>query len=156
MKKAALISAFLMMILMTGCSGKAAPGQPSGGYVYHDETVLVEADEPVFLDENCFIRLSVTNTGEIPMLLCGSVGLRASDADGNDRSCQNLFAACQKAATDVPGYAPIDGLLAPSHTVTGFICVAAPDSEVKFYHISLATDYINDQWIEFDYIFDNS
>lgn len=155
MKKLFLNFTFCIIIclLFSACANNTTPEIPEGGRVYHDETIEILADAPFFLDDNCFIRLTITNMGEQPMLLCGSVGVRAVDAGQNDRRCKNLFETCQKAKTDVPDYVPIDGLLSPGNSVTGFICVGSPDEGTKFYHISVATDYINDEWVEFDYVF---
>jgi hypothetical protein len=149
-----LSSLLLLIIILSGCSKADPKTLPDEKHiVFQDQGITIEAGKAVIIEGGFLVELTVTNNSECPILLNGSVGARAYTADGRLLQEENLLTVIEAAKSHLSDYAPIDGILQKGNQIHGYICIAAPEDLSQPVKIEIATDYLSDIWISFEYLF---
>ncbi len=161
MKKAvAVLMTMLLLACLAGCAllpgeqEEAPPPQPTGfSEVYNDGVTKVETYRLLRLpgksgeSEYCCLEVRLTNNGTAPVYYSSMLCLEVS-ASGVVLDNSGTIEAILTAREGIEGFETLDGVIDPGTAAEGFVVFEVPAGAGSF-DVRLATDFCDDEWIEF-------
>ncbi|MBQ9994250.1 MAG: DUF4352 domain-containing protein [Clostridia bacterium] len=152
--------AVLYVAMLASCSDalekKQEQTSPVMQEVYSDNVISVDAGELVTLDSPnegtsyCYLKLRIHNDSLSSIAFSGVLCVNVTTADGAACPVDNISDGYAAAEANLPDFSRLDGMIAQGDCMEGYIFFEAPSGSSS-YHVSLATDFAADEWVEFGY-----